>query len=801
MPRNHDLLGCGRAHAAFASSAGADVKGVLLGKTPRYAPDRDFDTLHVALDLEIDFAKKTLAGSCRTRVRAFKDGLRSLSFDAVDLKVDRVLVDGERASFTNAKGKLVARLPRALKAGATAEVHVFYRVVDPKSGVHFVKEPVQAWSQSQPEDARFWFPCHDSPHQKATSEARVTVPEGFRAVSNGALISENKSGRKTVFHWRMSRPHSIYLISVAAGRFAQVEDRWEDVPVLYYCEKGREADARRGMGKTPKALGFFSEITGMRYPYEKYAQVAVAEYPGGMENTTCTTQTDAVLIDARAGLDVDLDLLVAHELAHQWFGDLVTCRDWSHAWLNEGFATYFEILFQEFDKGRDEADYELYLNAHAYFDEDGRRYRRPIVQPAYKDPWVLFDRHLYEKGAWVLHMLRAELGEAAWRASIQKYLERHQDKSVETSDLIGAITDATGRNLKPFFDQWVFKAGYPVLRVHYAFKNGRAEVWVLQTQDGEDVFELPLKLRFVGPGWTREFDERLTEKERRFSYKLPGEPLDFQLDPEHRLLKKTVLKKPQRMWAHQLLKGKTAWLRHEAAGQVARWGDADSVALLERALRAEKFWGAAAEMARALGSVSSDASFRALASLVGHKHPKVRRAVVEALGRQGRPQAGPLVAPLARRDPSLNVEAEALRALGALRDGRWRPLLERGLSKKGYRDIPGAGALAGLASLREKRTLAQLKRFAEPGSPFARRATAVRGLSDYAPVSEEVVPLLCRLLEDEDERLTLYAAGELGRLEDERAIPALKKATKGPSARLRVYAEEALARIQVGQKK
>lgn len=798
MP-NHELLRCGRAYEALGY--GTDVKGALLGKSPKYSPDRAFDTLHVGLEIAVDFGRESVQAVCRTEVRAFSD-LRSLPFDAVDLKFSRVLVDGNAARFKVSKDKIEVRLAGRLSAGETATVEFHYSVRRPKSGLHFVKDPVQLWSQSQPEDARFWFPCHDSPHQKATSELLAVVPEGFRAVSNGVLVEERREKGKATYHWRMSRPHAIYLISLAVGRFSELREEWDGIPVTYYCERGREAEARRGFAKTPKAMAFFSEATGVRYPYEKYAQVAVAEYPGGMENTTCTTQTDAILLDERAALDIDLDLLVAHELAHQWFGDLVTCRDWPHAWLNEGFATYFEILFQEHDKGRDEADYELYLNAHAYFDEDARRYRRPIVCQTYKDPWVLFDRHLYEKGAWVLHMLRHELGDAAWRASIKHYLGKHADGGVETSDLAAAIEETTGKNVRPFFDQWVFKTGYPTLRVHYAWEDGHAKVWALQTQEGEDVpvFDLPFKLRFSGAGWTREFNERLTEKEHRFSYRLPSEPLGFEADPDHVLLKKLSIRKPQKLWAHQLLRGRTAWSRHEAAAHVARWGDDDSVALIERAIRKEPFWGAAAEMARALGGCQSDAAFRVLAALLEHEHPKVRRAAVEALGRHARPQSGTLLSALARKDASLNVEAEACRALGNLRAQRWTPLLRRCLSKKGYRDMVGSAALGALGALREPRALAELMRATRPPSSFWRRVTALRGLVDYAAVSNEVVPRLCELLEDADERLALYAAAALGQLEDERAVPALEKARKGPNARVRVYADEALARIQVGAK-
>ncbi|MDO8757348.1 MAG: M1 family metallopeptidase, partial [Elusimicrobiota bacterium] len=344
------------------------MQAALLGVPPVYAPDRPFDTVHVFLDLDVDLKKKRLTGFCRTTVMARRAGLRSLSFNAVDLKISKVLFDGKPVKFKNGGGNLVVTTPKVLVEGAAHDVEVRYSVENPEAGLHFVKSPEQMWSQSQPEDARRWFPCHDTPGEKATSEVRATVPAGFRAVSNGILIDNAKSGSKHVWHWKFDRPHSIYLITLAVARFAEVVEDWDGIPIVYYCEKGREADAKRGFGKTAAAMKILSEKTGVRYPYARYAQVAVAEYPGGMEHTTATTQTDACLIDKQAFEDHDLDTLVAHELAHQWFGDLVTCAEWPHAWLNEGFATYSEVVFLEADRGHDEALYELLQNRRTYLD-------------------------------------------------------------------------------------------------------------------------------------------------------------------------------------------------------------------------------------------------------------------------------------------------------------------------------------------------------------------------------------------------------------------------------------------------
>jgi aminopeptidase N len=369
------------------------------------------------------------------------------------------------------------------------------------------------------------------------------------------------SGAKEVWHWRLDRPHSIYLITLAVGRFAEIVEEWDGIPVVYYCEKGREADAKRGFGRTAAAMRILSENTGVRYPYARYAQVAVAEYPGGMEHTTATTQTDACLIDAQAHADHDLDTLVAHELAHQWFGDLVTCAEWPHAWLNEGFATYSEVVFLREDRGEDEALYELLQNRRVYLDEDSGRYRRAIVCRTYTDPWTIFDRHLYEKGCWVLRMLHLELGDELFWKGVNLWLTRHRDGSAETQDLVAAFEEATGRNLQGFFDQWVYRGGHPALRLRWRWdaKGKKGELHLTQTQDVSDAapaYKFKASFRVTGRAWTKDFTENVDAKEHRFVWSLPGEPLDVEFDPGLELLASFTLKKPHAMWLRQLRSGR-----------------------------------------------------------------------------------------------------------------------------------------------------------------------------------------------------------------------------------------------------
>ncbi|HBY81109.1 MAG TPA: aminopeptidase, partial [Cyanobacteria bacterium UBA11148] len=248
------------------------------------------------------------------------------------------------------------------------KIAIAYRVEKPQRGLYFVtptqdypNKPTQVWTQGEDEDSRFWFPCFDYPGQLATSEIRVKVPKPLIAISNGELMATEEEGNNTIYHWLQQQVHPTYLMTLAVGDFAEIREEWKGKPVTYYVEKGREEEGRLSMGKTPQMIEFFSTIFGYSYPYPKYAQVCVDDFIfGGMENTSTTLLTDRCLLDERAAIDNrNTESLVAHELAHQWFGDLVVIKHWSHAWIKEGMASYSEVLWTEHEYGKDDAAYYL----------------------------------------------------------------------------------------------------------------------------------------------------------------------------------------------------------------------------------------------------------------------------------------------------------------------------------------------------------------------------------------------------------------------------------------------------------
>jgi len=634
----------------------------------------------------------------------------------------------------------------------------------------------------------------------------VTVPAKYTAISNGALISAKRRGAGRTFHWKHQVPHPPYLVSLAVGEFTEIKDRWNRVPVLYFCQPGREEDAKRAFGKTPQMIDFFSKKLGVPYPYAKYSQVAAIDFIyGGMENTSCTTQTALTLHDARAHIDFSSDPLVAHELAHQWFGDLVTCKDWSHAWLNESFATYFEALFREHDLGQDEFVYEMYGNAEAYFDEDRERYRRPLSTKFYKNTNDLFDRHLYEKGSCILHMIRRLLGDADWWRSIHTYLVRHRATGVETVDLIEAIQETTGKNLRRFFDQWVYKGGHPEYKVRTWWNAKDKEVFlrVLQTNavsEETPLFSMPVEFAVTVGGKVRRFTETVDKKEQLFSYSLPAAPDLVLFDPDHTILKRVDFAKPETMWVIQLTEDPHVLGRAYAAAALGRIGSPSALQALRQALIKEKFWGVQVEIARTLGNMRSTGALDALLDAFRQiKHPKVRRALYETFGNYPSSRVVTEVRARFGKEESYFAEAEGLRTLGRMKDPALLGLFKEYLKKDSWNDIFRCAAADAIGALQVGESYSLLKEYSRYGHHPNLRMTAIRRLGMLGGGREDVQNHLVELLSDPYLLVQLAVVRTLGSFADERVTDALMKYTTGDlDGRLKRAAEEAVRKIRKG---
>ncbi|MBI4170591.1 MAG: HEAT repeat domain-containing protein [Candidatus Aenigmarchaeota archaeon] len=788
-----------------------DPRFALPGATPQYAPHRDFKTEHIKLEFSFDIAKKTVFGKSATTVKMLVDA-HKLVFDVVNMKINSVKDRaGRDYRYDYDDAKIIIYLDRTATAGEIFDIMIDYKIIKPKLGVYFIepdrpypKKPVQIYTHSEAEEARYWFPCHDSPHEKCTTEMLITVASDFFALSNGALVNvlEDRKGGKKTYHWKMRHPHSSYLVMFAVGRFIEIKEEWDGIPITYYCEKGREADTRRAFGKTPKIMEFFSKKIGVRYPYEKYAQVAVADFIfGGMEHTTATTQTDLILHDERAHEETWHDNLVAHELAHQWFGDLLTCRDWAHAWLNESFAWYFDALFVEHDKGEEEFLYHMYEDAKVYFAEDKDRYRRPIVTNIFFEPSDIFDRHLYEKGSLVLNMLRHILGTAMWWKCINHYVEKNKNKTVETENLIEAIEEVSGRNMKRFFDQWIYGAGHPELQAQYYWddKTKEAVIRIAQVQKTDDqtpLFALPLTIEIITKEGRKKFTEILEEKQKQFRYKINSIPFDVRIDPDNAILKKMDFIKPKSMWLYQLENDSNILGRIAAAQEIAKLGNREAVEALAKHFERERSWGVQAETALALGTIKTDAALKALQKMMGVKHPKARRAVAAALGEFKTDRVMDALKTLVSDKNSYFVPAEAVKSIGKTNHDSSLQLLKRYLPLESWNDVIKAGVLEGIAQLQTDESIQLLKAHAKYGYHYRSRMAAIRNLGLIGKGRKDVLDLLIEFTKEDFALVQLVSVIALGDLGDERAIPLLEDMTKGHrDGRVKRQAHEAIRKI------
>ncbi|MDB5219169.1 MAG: Aminopeptidase [Myxococcaceae bacterium] len=801
----HDHAGCGRAHGGAeleehkeggSAVRRAQARPFAFASSPRhFERDRPFAIEHLALTLALDFPKRSIRGSAALTLRRIDPDATTVELDAVAFTIAGVTVDEKSAKYTYDGRLLVVDVPRALEHGTLV---VRYEAT-PRRGLYFLEpdehvptRPRQAWTQCQEEDARHVFPCHDKPHVKMTTEAVITVPTGFSVLSNGELAGKEqdaKAGTET-FHWRMNDPHPSYLVTIVAGEFAVFGDRVtlapapgstvrREVPLTYLVPKGRDEDGRRTFGRTPDMVSFFSELTGVPYPWNKYAQVVVSDFIfGGMENTTATTMYEHILLDARAAIDVTSDDLISHELAHQWFGDYVTCRDWSEGWLNEGFATFMEHVWREKALGRDEYEYGVKHDLSSYLSEAHGRYRRPIVCQDYDAPLDLFDRHLYEKGGLVLHVLRTELGDTLFWKGVSTYLNRHARSIVETRDLQRALEEVSGRSLGRAFEDMVMRPGHPELEVDVSWDDGVLTCAVKQVQSTTDgvpsVFEISLALAVADGNAVR--TERVKLKARSDSFAIPcaERPRYVVVDPDMRILGDVTTKAPPDMLRVQLAEAKSARGRWLAAHALAKSDDPVTIAALAARLADEnEFWGVRSECAEALGRIRAREGFEVLAASTSIAHPKVRRAVVDALGRFRTTAAVDALKPRALRDESYLVEAEAARALGKTRQPAAFEVLLDVMDRPSWADVIASGTIDGLAALRDDRALPHLyarTRYGHPSRVRRAAALAIPKLSTDRRAREHLEDLL----DDSDPILRIDVVRALSDLGDARSRGALR---------------------------
>jgi aminopeptidase N len=712
------------------SAQQTNAERILSG---RDTPSHDYDLIHQRIEVRnFDWNATAFDGKVTTTIVSLRPGLDSIILDmGRRLAVRSVTVDGTTkpvrrsagpparltARFTRPGDSLVVRLPRPPGFRDTVRFTIDYHgKITQGRGLYFFKaepgrphRPQQIYSGGGTDGNPNWIPTYGAPHDKATWELIATVPVGYTVVSNGRQISDVPGpNRSHTVQWRQERPASTYLISLVVAPFTRLADKWRDIPLSYYVYPEDAPLARRLFGMTPDVMETYTRLTGVKYPWPQYSQATVTDFVGGMENVGATTLVDW-LPDARAYLDRPWyrRALIPHELAHQWFGNLVTTGNWVNYWLNEGMAEFMAGQYWAAKVGRrDEEDY--YLDEYRQFLELDRRRRVPLA--AYNSNIV------YVKGALVLEMLKQELGPERFWASMNRYLTRHAFGTALSDDLRGAVLDATGRNLSWFFDQWVYQAGYPELVVSAAYDSAESSLALTVRQTQADtakadstglrystpsVFRAPVSIRVSTSSGDVRSRALLNQREQVIRISgVRSSPTMVVFDEDNALLKSLTFEQPTAWLATQLTRDPNLWNRTWAIEQLAhRTNDSVAAAALVNASRGADYYRVRAEAAFALSGFPGRFALAGLEAAVRDSSAAVREAAVVALGSVGGDQAKALALAAWQKDTSYQVRADAIRTLARLDSAAAKPVVLAGLTTPSYREVIQTASISAAAQM------------------------------------------------------------------------------------------------------
>lgn len=749
--------------------------------------------LHVRLDVRLDPSEARVRGEVTHTVEALGDGVTLLPFDAADLVVHAAR-RGE-VSLTpipHAAGVDVA-LDRPLAAGERVDVTLAFES-RPTRGLFFVQGASgrpQAWTQGAMEDHHHWFPCFDAPQHPVTTEVIATVPAPYVALSNGepAVYGESVEDDWRRFHWRHETPHALYLLTLVVDELVCLEDHSGSVPLYHYVPAGREDDARALFARVPKMIEWLGEATGRPYPYPRYGHVFLGEFMwGGMENTTLTSLTDTALVDAVHQAEEGLERLVVHELAHQWFGDLIAPRGWPQIWLNESFATYFDLLGVRMLDGEDQFQTNILGYRADYLHEAAHRYVRPVVTRSYAHPYILFDRHAYEKGALVLHTLRDQLGEDGFWRGLRLYVERAAGTAAETSDVRRAFEDATGADLTDFFEQMIYAEGHVELKVEWSWRpRVGLELRLERTDDGPQSFDVTLAMHLGGSTpETRTRRIPITPDLRTVVVDLDRPPLWVALDPDAMCLVELDerAERDEALIARLDAEHASIALRMRTAKLLGERGHAGVTAALGDALAADPSWAVRAEAASALGAHRCAEARAALtAAIRSDSHWQVRAAAGKALAEGADAGVVKVIEGLLADQSSPRVRTSLVEGLGSIHDKSARSVLRRYLDQPSPRDRVAAAAVKALAAQEHPDVVDELMLRSEAGHPRDVRRAALDGLARLAASgrleardTRRIREMLEARLSDETFHVRGSAIRALQTLGDPAARPVLQRA-------------------------
>lgn len=563
------LLGSG----LVANAPAVQPKHLPTAVLYQHAPTKLYDLLHTKLEVSLEWERQQLQGIATIQLRPHFYPQQQLVLDANHFTIHQVsLVADKKKSvlYTYNDHQLTIQLDRLYTREETFTIEINYATrpipnkqkqqLSSEQGIYFIQGDdkhhiaQQAWTQGEPTTSSYWFPTIDAPNQRLTQEVYVTVADRFKTLSNGVLVYSTLNDDHTrTDYWRMELPHAPYLFMLAVGEFVEIEDEWGDIPMSYYVAPSYTPYAKAIFEHTPEMLNFFSEKLDYPFPWPKYSQMIVRDYiAGAMENTTAVIFAEAIQGDERTLLDkIDRDHVIAHELFHHWFGNLVTCNAWGQLALQESLAEWGAHLWYENYYGADERDRLIDASIKSYLEEFKIK-QVSVIRDHYQAPIDMFDKHTYSKGSLILHMLQAYIGQEAFLESLSQYLKIHAFSSTDIHQLRKVFEDVTGQDLNWFFRQWFLAPGHPLLQVEHAYTQGRLVLKIKQKQGSDiPIYQLPLAVDIWVKGKKERHMITLDKAYQEFSWSLSQAPEVVYIDKSYLLVGE--IEHPQSNQAYQKL--------------------------------------------------------------------------------------------------------------------------------------------------------------------------------------------------------------------------------------------------------
>lgn len=802
------------AFAAFAQQEPVSGAG-------HYSADRPVDFLHMKLEYQLtekDIQARAAEARVTFTLTPIANPVQSIHLNAVDLRVLDAEVNGQKVTFSYDDRVLDIPLPAPLEVGRNADITVHYRVERPDRGLHFIlpsasdpNKQTVVYTMGEGMDARHWLPAHDWPNERWTSDFLITVPKGFTAVASGKLIGSEPAGAAVRWHWQSEQPTDPHMLGFAVGRYVELKDTWRGKPVLAFVPAGKETAGRYTFRRVPQILDFYSSLTGVDYPYDSFAHAAVTDHHHrGMEHAGFS-MIDPEMFSA-GPLDDGLEPLepgwpgytietnlVAHMLAHSWFGGIASYRNASQGWLNEGFGTYLHMAWA--GHADNEAVFLALMRgaAQSLSFSDSSETGRPMVWRQFQQPMQVFQYDggkIYWKGAWIVHMLRSQLGDKVFWGAVKEYLNGHRWGSVETADLRRALEKASGRDMERFFDEWIYGKGIPRLDAAYRWDAAKktATLTLKQTQkisDAAPAFHLPIEVYFRVDGKdvyrTIEFDRAAQD----FPFPFDAAPQAFSIDPHGQLLCTLGGDTPRAMLEWMAVSGPTPLMQMRAAEALGTQPMDSSIAALAQAMTSSQLlWPVRQVAATALGRLQMPEAAQALlaAEKAGIAEPHVLGSVLAALASYPfNAQAHAVLNRYATAHADTKIQAMAARHLGRMKGSaeleKTSQALVLNLARTSPRPMVRVAALQSIEQMNEPSTYETVLSLAtRPGDPNIRgRAMGVLGaLGQEEKLRERTLTALSAWLDDPDYAVRPAAARALARLGDARALAPLTAAEASP---------------------